>query len=79
MIRRTPQGHSIQNLNNFGDLGALLPLADTHLDVSTLGHVAVPCFLQLTDVYERVGPPYHGDKAKALFSIEPFDDCFDGF
>ena len=37
------QRYSIQiDLNDFGDLRALLPLADTDLDVGTLGHAAMP-------------------------------------
>src|SRR5438552_7449757 len=64
------------DLNHFGDLWALLPVADSDLDASTLGHAAVACCLQLTDVDECLGPADDGEKPKALLGIEPFDECF---
>jgi len=65
------------DLDHFGDLRALLTLADPDLDAGALGHAAVPRGLQLPDVHECFGPAGHGDKPKALLGIEPFDDCFD--
>ena len=65
------------HLDHFGDLWALLPLADSDLDASALRHAAVSCCLQQTDVHECLGSTDHGDKPKALLGIEPFDDCFD--
>src|SRR5712671_1269509 len=80
LVRRTPYRQSIQiDLNDFGNLKALLPLADTDLDAGALWHAAVPCCLQVTDVYKCVGAAHHGHKSKALLSIEPFDDRFDRF
>jgi len=65
------------DLNYFGDLWALLPLTDSDLDPGALGHAAVPCGLQLTDVQECLGPTDDGDESKAFLCIEPFDDCCD--
>src|SRR4029077_15401974 len=36
-------------LNQFGDLGALLPLADSDLDPSAFGNTTMPCCLKMTD------------------------------
>ena len=67
------------HLDHFGDLRALLSLADSDLDPSAFGHAAVSCCLQLTDVDECLGAAGHGDKPKALLGIEPFDDRLDRF
>ena len=65
------------DLSDFGDFRAFLPLANSDFEPSALRHAAVPCCLQLTDVQECFGTADHGDKPKALLSIEPFDDGFD--
>ena len=54
-----------------------MALANSDLDAGALGHAAVPCCFQLTNVHECLGPADHGDKPKALLGIEPFDDRFD--
>src|SRR3954447_24555847 len=65
------------HLDHFGNLRAFLALADSDLDAGALGHAAVPCCFQLTNVHECLGPTDHGDKPEALLGIEPFDDRFD--
>src|SRR5436189_121780 len=69
-------GHSIQELDR-PSLRALLTLAESDLDAGALGHAAVPCGFQLTNVHECLGPADHGDKPEALLGIEPFDDRVD--
>jgi hypothetical protein len=78
MLRRARRrSWTCVHLDQFADLWALQPLADSDLDASALRHAAVSCCLQHTDVHKCLGSADQGDKPKPLLGIEPFDDCFD--
>jgi hypothetical protein len=59
------------HVDDFGDLKALLPLADPDFYASALSHAAVARRLEGSCMDERIGAACHGDKPKTLLGIEP--------